>query len=275
MTYSSVDKSIQSGNVVLLYQFTLGGVDYRFTNQSQDISANSNIWNSRQIRIRGSVQQSDDLFRERLQLIFNRDDVFAQTYLSDVQEFVTSVSIYRGYANDGEFILFWKGKIVNSKADAQEITLECYPLSASLERPGLRETYQRSCRWSLYGRGCNLDYNNFEFTTEIIDVDGLTLTVADADQQEDGYYSGGMIATIDSASEIFRFIKRHAGNQIEISSAYSEWVDPVGTTGIPVNIYAGCNRSLTICDSRFSNTNNFGGFPYIPRNNIFKGTSIA
>jgi hypothetical protein len=45
---------------------------------------------------------------------------------------------------------------------------------------------------------------------------------------------------------------------------------PVGlASGAEVRAYAGCNRTLDECKTRFDNVANFGGMPFIPTKNPF------
>jgi hypothetical protein len=39
--------------------------------------------------------------------------------------------------------------------------------------------------------------------------------------------------------------------------------------------FAGCDRSFSTCQSKFGNSLNFGGFPWIPPKNPFAGDSIV
>lgn len=45
------------------------------------------------------------------------------------------------------------------------------------------------------------------------------------------------------------------------------------TEGDVVSLYPGCDRSPTICDEKFDNLDNFGGFPFMPGESPF-GTVI-
>jgi hypothetical protein len=44
--------------------------------------------------------------------------------------------------------------------------------------------------------------------------------------------------------------------------------------GQAVTLYPGCDHTTTTCDGKFSNLNNYGGFPHIPTKNPFGGSPI-
>ena len=44
---------------------------------------------------------------------------------------------------------------------------------------------------------------------------------------------------------------------------------------VPFEAFAGCDRTFATCQSKFGNSLNFGGFPWIPVKNPFAGDSIV
>ena len=45
--------------------------------------------------------------------------------------------------------------------------------------------------------------------------------------------------------------------------------------GVAFEAFAGCDRTFATCQSKFGNSLNFGGFPWIPAKNPFAGDSIV
>lgn len=271
MTYIATDASTQSGDLVYLFLFVYEGVEYRLTNQAVDVVAMGETWVSAPVRA-GRVSVSDDMIKDELKIDFARDYEFAFNVLTQQQEQQATLTVFRGYRTDGNYVTWWKGRVSGKDANASQITLTCTPIFTSLQRPGLRARYQRNCRHALYGRGCNVDPDDFLFATEITDISGIALTVAGIDAQDDGYYAGGVI--VDVATGVRRFIKAHLGQQITISLPFIGW-STSESSGISVEVFPGCNRSVSDCFAKFDNLDNFGGFPYIPSINPFAGKSIV
>ena len=46
------------------------------------------------------------------------------------------------------------------------------------------------------------------------------------------------------------------------------------TVGDTVKAFAGCNHTTEVCDGKFANLLNYGGFPFIPQKNPMDGTII-
>jgi len=96
-------------------------------------------------------------------------------------------------------------------------------------------------------------------------VDGTALTVTGADGEADGYFVGGMI----EFGGIFRFIVAHTGTSITL---WREMPNLEATDA--VTLYPGCNRTLDHCTNKFSNTINYGGFPWLPNSNPFSFINV-
>lgn len=62
----------------------------------------------------------------------------------------------------------------------------------------------------------------------------------------------------------------HAGANLTLMAPL-----PGLAAGMSAKLYAGCDRSLSVCGSRFDNVVNFGGFPWIPLKNPFSGDAIV
>jgi hypothetical protein len=63
-----------------------------------------------------------------------------------------------------------------------------------------------------------------------------------------------------------RLIISNVANVININFPFHDAED-----GDAVELVRGCDHTYSICDTKFSNTKQFGGFPYIPGENPFLG----
>ena len=60
-----------------------------------------------------------------------------------------------------------------------------------------------------------------------------------------------------------------ARDQIQILNAFEGL-----SAGEAMTAFAGCRRIRQVCNTKFSNIENFGGFPYIPIRNPFGGSGV-
>lgn len=167
MSYELIEISEQSGSPRLLFIFTFGDTVWRFTTSIEPIIFGGNTYTHAQISP-SEVVTSTEIARDNLTLNMPIVQEPGPTVLTDFEN-VLGVTILRGHTSDpdNEFISFWKGRAVNFQIDNQTLKIHCEPVFTSLRRPGLNAKYQRSCRWSLYGRGCWVDMEDYAFYTSI------------------------------------------------------------------------------------------------------------
>lgn len=270
MSYFDFDQSSQNGKPVHLYQFAISDQVFRFTDVPTDIVALGETWSTSGL-VSGTINQTNEFIRDTLQIKFPRTNTFAQDFLdSTYNDAQATVTVLRGYLDDPdeEFISYWKGRVSGHSVERNIIAFDCEPAFTSLKRPGIRARYQRTCRHALYGAQCGVDINSSSFMIDgtVSAIDGLTYTISAASAESDGYYFGGVLRLENGD---LRFIVAHTSDQITLNAAHSEL-----TVSSNVTLFPGCDRSPATCESRFNNLDNFGGFPYIPKKNPFKGSSV-
>lgn len=283
MSYPVQETSVQSGSPIFLFLFVQGVLTWRYTSTVFPVTYGGFTWEPTPITP-GQVTQSGDMTKDTLSLKFPRGHEFARQFLGYTPDQVTTVTVFRGHANDPahEFIAYWKGRVASFKASGDSLSVECEPIFTSLRRPGLRARWQRSCRYALYHRGCNLDPEQFGTDGTCTVADGVNIVVPEAAALPAGWLIGGMLRTPDG---VLRYIVNHAGANIKLIRPVESLVRAVNEGGFGqvygefyggagVRMYPGCDHSMATCKTKFNNLDNFGGFPWIPTKNPFGGSSI-
>lgn len=167
MSYKLIETSEQLGSPRLLFIFTFGSTVWRFTNEIDPIVFDGNTYTHAQIDV-SSVVMSTEIARDNITIEMPLTQQPGPTVLNDFENVLT-LTVLRGHLNDpdGQFVSFWKGRALNFQVDAQKLKIHFEPVFTSLRRPGLNAKYQRSCRWSLYGRGCWVDMELYAFRTTV------------------------------------------------------------------------------------------------------------
>lgn len=282
MSYTARESSAQDGRPVFLYKFVQGAQQWCYTNAPFVIAFAGDTYSPSAVG-HSEVKQSNELAKDSISLVFPLDDAFASQFLGYAPDLVTSVTLLRGHVGDGEFIVYWKGRVASSKASGAQIRLECESIFTSLRRPGLRARYQRTCRHALYGRGCQLDPEVFVVEGRVTSMTSISLVVPEAGGYADGYFTGGMVRAADDS---LRLISNHVGTVITLSRPSEALAASFGLSGygygyglfygqLTVKLYPGCDRVKSTCVVKFDNLANYGGFPYIPTKNPFGGSSIV
>lgn len=281
MGYTETDESTQDGQLVLLYKFVRGDMNWFYNSTANTISHDGQDWEPASISI-SVLRQSQEIAKNVITLRFAADHELMDQFKGRMPEQQMSVTVLRGHKDVG-YIVAWKGAVSGAKPDIKYVDLECDPLYIALSADGLPEKFSKNCRYALYGRGCNVDKTLFAVEATVSLLDGLIMTVPEASAFSDGYFSGGEIALATGYSAM---ISHHAGTQCTLLRPFYALIDLLdGTTAVnsyssefgasDALIYPGCDLIMTTCQSRFDNLINYGGQPWRPSKNPFAGNPVA
>lgn len=266
MSYDSVESSVDGGAPVELYQFNRESGSFYMTSFHDDYVYSSKTYIATPIK-RDRIKQTQNSLKDGLRLSFPLGVAFSDGFVAGTPDLLTTVTILRGHYGDGEFVTYWKGRIVGSAVSGNEVTLECESVFTSIKRPGLRAKFQYTCRHALYSAfGCRVNSGAYRHSGIVQPGSTASVVIVDgADSFADGYFNGGFVTDNFGAS---RAIVSHVGNSLTLTRAYG--AIPTGV----VSVYPGCDHTKEQCLAKFNNLDNFGGFPYIPTRNPFDGSSI-
>jgi uncharacterized phage protein (TIGR02218 family) len=244
-----------------------GTNEYRYTTQPFIVSDSTNVWEPVSIDS-SEVTQSNEMAKDAIKLIIPRDNVFARLFLGGVPEQITTVTIFRGDGSEEDYQYYWKGRIAGASASGDAVTLECENIFTSMRRSGLRALYQKNCRHSLYGRGCNLNDYDFAVAATAIAVSGFNVTIDVDSTINESEFTGGTLETSDG---FLRYIINHTGTTLQLIRPLLSLEEEVnGSNGLaPITLYPGCDHTMTACKDKFNNLNNYGGFAWLPSVNPF------
>lgn len=216
----------------------------------------------------GSLDKSD--LKITLALGTDLDDLFIAFPPSQV----LNVTIFEGHMGSeptrSNFPAKWIGRMVGATYETNELTADCAPVSSMLRRPGLRRAYQVGCPHVLYGEQCRAIKRAATYTRAVAAIGPNRVTLDDditlgVNQQ----IAGGIIEWTDpetGRSEV-RTIARKNGLILVIRGTLRGLAP-----GVSVKISRGCNHRMSGCNA-FGNILNYGGQPFIPRDNPLSSKS--
>lgn len=247
-----------------LYRFVEGSLITTFTSGNREVVFNNETYTPVAMG-RSDIISVSELSKANLDVTVTLNNAVAFRWLNTVIDSNITLVLFKQV--DGVTTVDWQGRLSAVKAKKAEVILSFESILTAMRRTGLRKRYQRTCPYALYGRGCLISKEAFAIAGTVTAVNGLTLTVAEAALQTDGFYQGGII---ENPNGDLRFITQHIGDQLTLSRALIG-IEPSAS----VRIFPGCDRTRSVCDARFDNIVNFGGFPFIPPKNPFGGISIV
>lgn len=269
MTYDTIERSVEGGAPVELYEFTRGTVVSRFTSADADHTLGANSYTAAPLK-RSQIESSVERARNAITVTCARNFPIADLFRVSPPTDIITLTIRRVHRGDTDAAVVWVGRVLNCSWDGAQATLSCEPVLSSMRRIGLRRKYQRQCPHVLYQQGpglCNVTRAAHSTTTTVTGISGTQLTVNALASKP---YGGGFVEwTQPSGSVERRFITSFTGLQLKLSQAFQGIA--IGNT---VTVSPGCDHTQATCNSVYSNGANYGGFPFIPNKNPFDGTPV-
>lgn len=258
-----------------LFRFVEGSIVYLKTNYDQpytyDSGSGAEVYSPVTMK-RTEIESKNELNKSGIEVSFPITDTMARHWMIDTVETVVTLTVFEIDGTDVN--VAWKGRLSSVKPGQSDINVVFESIFTSLRRPGLRARYLRSCRHSLYRRGCKLDKAGFAIpgSCTAINADGTVVTVSAAASFANDYFTAGMIAAPDGT---LRYITGHTGSSLTLMRRLPSLDNALIAGPASVTLYPGCERTRAICNSKFNNLPNYGGFDWIPTRNPFDGNSIT
>lgn len=221
---------------------------------------------------RSEAEVKNEIAKSNIDIQLSLTNEVAVRWMQDNGEKIVTLTIFER-DKGGLFNVVWKGRLASLAPGMNAVTLKMESIFTSLRRPGLRARYQRACRHPLYGKGCNLNPEDFDVAGSVTAVNKKTFTIAAADAMPDGYFTGGMLRAADGT---LSYIIEHVGASIVLQRLSYSLVEEIeGGFPFDVKIYPGCPHTRQACNDKFNNLLNYGGFDFIPTKNPMGGSSIV
>jgi len=272
MSYEAQDSSVKGGQPYFLYQFAKGATVTRFTSDPETLTKLGNDWAPSAIS-HDEIEETGNIERNSLELIFPISDVFAFPYLVPNTK-ITTLTIFRGHHTDltDDIQTIWKGRLLGASSSKQTIRMTCENVFTSMRRPGCRVRVQRTCRHALYDANCGALMSNFDHACTITAGSGLGLTVPAGTGFPRGQFTGGMIKWGDE----YGMIEYHNGAYILLTVEIPGLIDALAISDQSATLFDGCNRNLESSQgcTHFDKMVNYGGFRWIPNINIFNSSLV-
>ena len=266
--YEDSEYGLTSGSPVEAYRFTGTLQTYRYTSAESDVVIGGETFTPLTISHSAITVGSHDDDNQELEITVPRDVDIVQDYLYTIAppRLLLEILRYHEGTDPGtDYIVLWKGYVTLYTATGHEAKLRV-PSTFSLclrgEVPNI--WYQTPCNHVLFDARCSLVRTDFRTTTQIAAADGLEITV-DNDGAVNHYLAGGEIVNTDTGER--RIIIDNVDNVITIAYPFRN-----PSVDDNVELCVGCDHTLETCRDVFSNSINFGGFPYVPLRNPFEGT---
>lgn len=271
MTYASNETSVESGQPVEVYQITAGSTVYYYTSAESDVELASQTYTAIAGLTRGKNEEGPDRRDRDFTLEVPTANPIARLFIGTLPGYRVRLRVSRFHRGDTptpEVVQVFDGYIQSArfKENAKVAILTGRTAIASIGRQIPRLTYQSACNHVLFHETtCKVDDTSPLYRASVLSVASmvgnvLTVSAGISGTYVDGWMTSGFVEAVGGSD--FRLILNHVGDTLEL-------LTPFPTAPISVNVFAGCAHDLDACHDKFDNAPNYGGFPFVPTENIF------
>jgi len=265
MAYDVFETSKEAGRPIELFEFTIGTTTYRYTSAEDDVTYSAAIYTSEPIMRTSPTLTSSENGRQQMEIVLPSNNQIAQRYVGIVPAEAVRLRVlqfHRGDSPNG--VVLWSGRVVSAKYERRGAVCRLFSVSseAALSRPCPGRKFQSLCNHKLGDSLCQVDLESEKYTGVVTDAEAAVITVAGVSSQGPDWAVGG---TVVWGTERRLVLAPQSGDDLTLRLPFP--VTPIGQT---VDVYPGCDHLISTCDSKFSNTVNFGGYPFVPTKNPFE-----
>jgi uncharacterized phage protein (TIGR02218 family) len=274
MTFDTRERSVATGRPLRLYEFQRGTKRWFYGSADRDLTLQTRLWRSTAISDDG-VRLTGETTADVLKVTAPGTLEVAQLYRAappSADVGLTVRDFHEGEADLASNVrVVWVGSISGVRfpqPDRCEIT--CESLSASMDRPGLRLTWERTCPHTLFDRNCGKNRDLYAVSAQVQTLTGAAISSGTFAGFPNGYFSGGLVEWSVGDGEIDRrCIEYHFGSEVFLLGGTQGLVG-----GMDLKAFPGCRQTDTYCDGTFDNLANFGGVKHLPGKSPFDGTPV-
>jgi len=270
MSTAAREISIQMGQPIRTYEFTRGPLKFYYTSADRPTTLGVLTFDPIPVFDSG-VRFTGQASADPLTITISSSSPISQMFRGVPPSDEVSVVVRDTHYGELDYQVVWVGSILNTRWPAiDSCELTCWSIASSMDKPGLRMTWQRGCPHSLYDGNCKVDASVYKVPGTILDSSGLIVHVSTAGLLAPGWFSGGFLDwTLPSGVIERRGIREHSDTSLVIlGGVYGLEV------GTAVNLYPGCIRTTAICSGKFNNLDNYGGAPFLPGTSPFNGNPV-
>ncbi len=268
MTYRAQEDSAVGGSPVELYEFALGSEVFRFSSGEDEVEVEGLVFSPLEIS-RTTIVVSQEQQGDVINVSVPAATDLVRRYINVVPGQLMTLSIFRLHRTDTteQRQLSFKGVVrnVGFTLNGLQATISVQPITSGLSRNVPRYVFSNGCNHVLYDSRCGVNSTLFRYDGTIATVSGASLTVTGLSDpsRPDGWATGGFVTSPNGTD--FRLILTHVGNVVNLLLPFTADV----VAGNTVQVFAGCAHDIQTCASKFNNVPNYGGFNWVPRNNVF------
>lgn len=257
-----------------LFLFCVGGYTWAYTGSKDEVRLELSGMAQRQTIIFSPAalersEISNEAKGDKAQIKCNLDLEPINSFRALSYNDSMKVIVIRLRNKELEILLFGKAEGVDYDLEKGQATLSVCSMAGVFSSSLPQRTFSAGCTHSLGDFYCGVLKDSYSLTLKLSECqiadNNLWVSHPLLASKPNGYYNGGVCkAGANSA-----FIISHAGSKIQLLNPFYALRNADISS---VKIEIGCDKSIETCKNKFSNSLNYGGFPFVPNiNPMLKG----
>ena len=238
-----------------LYRFYIGNTEWLYTSHSEEIVYGGKAYAPIPIERSDFTHEAK---KNELTIVMPYDYEPASLF----RGFNPPGTLWLEVLSDAGLYLF-VGKVVGCKIKVEKAKayLKVVSLQTILNSQVPSRTYSFSCSWNLFDENCGVNRGDYTVYLPVneVSISGNKLTHTSLAGYGDGYFTGGYVESGYESS----YVVDHTGDTLTLLYPLQTWTQQTN-----LRLYPGCDKTLSTCRNKFNNEANYGGFPFIPRQNL-------
>ncbi|MCA0240161.1 MAG: phage BR0599 family protein [Proteobacteria bacterium] len=274
MSYETREISIHAGKPVRLYEFERGALRWSYCTAVRDLSYLARTWRALPIRDDG-VRLTGEPSADALRITAPADIEVAAMFRAAPPSAEIGVVVRDYHAGEADVAesarAVWVGSISGVRWPQQDrCEIACESMHASMERTGLRLTWERNCPYTIYDQNCRVPGATHEVLATVQSLDGAAISAGAFGAQPDGFFAGGFVRwSIGGGEYEQRGVESHVGDELVLLGGTHGLAG-----GVEVAAYPGCRQTRAYCVDQFANGANFGGAEHMPGKSPYDGNPV-
>lgn len=270
MTSEARDLALLGGQPIKLFRFLRQNTTWCYTNADQPITINGNTYLPEGIDHSNVTDGGDKV---SITITMPKTAAVVENWWPYPPADPIAVAIWTQHAGEDDWLVDWIGNVISAQFDDTTITLTSEPTQQRARRGGAQRICQSNCDLLHYSQGrgqCGVDKAQYALPSQLLTVNGLTLTADAFGTLPNGRLAGGWIewtradGIVESCSTA-----GHSGSTIVLLYG-GDSLSP----GLNVTAYPGCAQTWDDC-TYYNNTARFGGELYLPGRNYYDGNFVG
>lgn len=253
------------------YSFALDSGTQRFVANTTDVRDGGTVYTALAIK-RNPIRSEEGTILNELEIGLDHVDLTFKNDIMSGKYNGIEVSIYLIIPElhfTGEYwtiaasMLLYRGYTDEPKGDEHWVTLSVKPFPY-LDQQYPKRIYQAGCNWTFCGQSCGLDLSTYTTNVNLSSQsDGVTLTCSHGKAVD--YFVPGYVEIKSGAlTGQVRPVLLNTTGTVVVRIPF----DDVIVSGVNVDIVKLCSKNHETCNDDFSNYDDYGGYPWVPKEPI-------